>query len=157
MKLPTTTRRSFLGGSALAASTLLAACGGGTSGGTGTATTDGGSDFAGTINLSEDLHIQGYDWGAGVDKVVLTPDYPIDAISAEDLVVTEHKQATDWTAEDFPVVEADFPRTVTAATVPRLPTATTSGISSRSRSAQARRQVSPATPFSCLFNSCTWR
>ena len=117
MKLPTTTRRSFLGGSALAASTLLAACGGGTSGGTGTATTDGGSDFAGTINLSEDLHIQGYDWGAGVDKVVLTPDYPIDAISAEDLVVTEHKQATDWTAEDFPVIEADFPRTITAVTV----------------------------------------
>ena len=117
MKLPTTTRRSFLGGSALAASTLLAACGGGTSGGTGTATTDGGSDFAGTINLSEDLHIQGYDWGAGVDKVVLTPDYPIDAISAEDLVVTEHKQATDWTAEDFPVIEADFERKVTSATL----------------------------------------
>ena len=63
------------------------------------------------------MHVQGYDWGAGVDRLIITLDNPIDALEPTDLVVSEHKQTTDWTAEDFPVIEADFERTVTAASI----------------------------------------
>ena len=107
-----TTRRSFLGGSALAASALLAACGGGSGDAAG-----GAAPFEGKVTGSITAHIQGYDWGAAVDKITLVLDQPLDAVEVDSLTVTEHKQTTDWAAEDFPVIEADFPRTITAATV----------------------------------------
>lgn len=114
----TTTRRAFLGGGALAANALLVACGGGARDTGGDSSGNGGGEsFAGTISGSMDMHIQGYDWGAGVDKITLVPDFPFDEVTPESFVVSEHKTTTDWTAEDFPIIEADFPRTVTDATI----------------------------------------
>ncbi len=110
-KFTSMSRRAFMGSMGMA-SLALAACSGGSS--------DGGSSeagFDGVINGTYDIHVQGYDWGAGVDKVTLVLNAPLDAVAPENFVVTEHKQATDWTAEGFPVIEADFPRTITAATV----------------------------------------
>ena len=110
------TRRSFIGAASLACLTL-AACGG-------SASTDGGADaaatdaaFDGKVTGAVSAHIQGYDWGCGVDKITLALDQPLDAVDVDSFTVTEHKQTTDWTAEDFPVIEADFPRTITAASV----------------------------------------
>ena len=103
------TRRSFLG--ALGATSLtLAACGGNAT------STEGGAAASGAVTGTYAMHVQGYDWGAGVDKITITLDTALDSVTPEMFVVSEHKQATDWTAEDFPVIEADFPRTVTAAT-----------------------------------------
>lgn len=110
MKSTNLTRRAFLG-SAGAASLTLAACGGGSGGGSAAAS------FDGALTGTYDMHIQGYDWGCGVDKIVLALNAPLDSVDVDSFTVTEHKQATDWTAEGFPVIEADFPRTVTAATV----------------------------------------
>ena len=104
------TRRAFVG-TLGAASLTLAACGG---------SSDGGSEaapFDGKVTGSITAHVQGYDWGCGVDKITLVLDQALDAIDVDSLTVTEHKQTTDWTAEDFPVIEADFPRTITAAAV----------------------------------------
>lgn len=108
------TRRTFLGSAGIA-SLALAACGGGGS------STDSSADTAAAagsaaITGTYAMHVQGYDYGAGVDKITLTLDAPIDSFDAASFTVTEHKQATDWTADGFPVIEADFPRTVTAAT-----------------------------------------
>lgn len=69
------------------------------------------------ITGTYDIHVQGYDYGAGVDQVTLTLSDPVDGLEASDLVVTEHKTATDWTASGFPVVEGDFAREVTGVTV----------------------------------------
>ncbi len=106
------TRRSFIGTASLASLTL-AACGGGSSDGGATTT----ATFDGKVTGSVSAHIQGYDWGAGVDKITLVLDQALDAIDVDSLTVTEHKQTTDWTAEDFPIIEADFPRTITTASV----------------------------------------
>ena len=110
------TRRSFIGAASLAGLTL-AACGG-------SASTDGGADaaatdaaFDGKVTGAVSAHIQGYDWGCGVDRITLALDQPLDTVDVDSFTVTEHKQTTDWTAEDFPVIEADFPRTITAASV----------------------------------------
>jgi len=104
------TRRSFIG-AAGAASLTLAACGGSNASSGG----DTAPAFDGKVTGSITAHVQGYDWGAGVDKITLVLDQALDAIDVDSLTVTEHKQTTDWTAEDFPVIEADFPRTITAA------------------------------------------
>lgn len=93
------TRRTFLGTTGLVGLTL-AACGKGA-----------------TVNGTYDMHVQGYDWGAGVDKIILTLDTPLDAVDETTFVVSEHKQTTDWAAADFPVIESDFERTVTSATI----------------------------------------
>ena len=106
------TRRAFLG-TVGAAGLTLAACGGGGSGAPAADTAAGSDAITGTYAM----HVQGYDWGVGVDKVTVTLSAPLDAVAAENFAVTEHKQATDWTAEGFPVIEADFPRTVTNATI----------------------------------------
>jgi predicted esterase len=109
-KFSNLSRRAFLGAAGAAGLTLAACNGNG----------DGSSEpasFTGTITGTYTMHVQGYDYGAGVDKITLTLDAPLDAVAPEDLVVSEHKQATDWTAEGFPVVEADFERVVTNATV----------------------------------------
>lgn len=111
MKSTNLTRRSFLG--ALGATSLtLAACGGG-----GSAAGDGDAAASDAITGTYAMHVQGFDWGVGVDKVTITLSAPLDSVAAENFAVTEHKQATDWTADGFPVVEADFPRTVTNATI----------------------------------------
>lgn len=105
------TRRAFLGATG-AAGFALAACGG--AGGEGGATT---TEFDGTVTGTYEMHVQGYDYGAGVDKVTITLDAELDGVDVDSFTVSEHKQVTDFTAEDMPVIEADFERTVTGATV----------------------------------------
>lgn len=104
------TRRAFIGATGFAGLTL-AACGGSSDGGSTAAAFDG--NLTGTF----DAHLQGYDWGAGVDRITLALNAPLDTVDVDSFVVSEHKQTTDWTAEGFPVIEADFPRVVTAASV----------------------------------------
>lgn len=72
-----------------------------------------GSD---TLKGTYSAHIEGYDWGCGTTKVIVSLDYVLDAASKEDFKVTETKQMTDFTqAPEFPVVEATLDRQVTDA------------------------------------------
>jgi len=115
-----TTRRSFVGATAsLSAAAFLAACSSAeetpeevsveeeTTG-----ETEEVESGEAAITGSYTAHVQGYDWGPGVDKVTITLDEAIESVTADDLEITEYKQMTDWTAEDFPVVEGDVPRTI---------------------------------------------
>lgn len=65
-----------------------------------------------TVKGTYEIHVNGYDWDAGVDKAVLSFDRDLDGIDANALMVQETKQVTDWEQEDKPVVEATLPRTV---------------------------------------------
>ncbi|MDO4807138.1 MAG: prolyl oligopeptidase family serine peptidase [Coriobacteriales bacterium] len=58
------------------------------------------------------MHIQGYDWGCGVDKVTLTLDAPLDAVDGGTFMISETKMATDFTDETFPIVETTIPRLI---------------------------------------------
>ncbi len=69
-----------------------------------------GSD---TITGTYSYYVGGYDWGAGVDKAVLSLDYKISEISADDLDVMETKEQTDWSDPEFAVKVVDVDRTVT--------------------------------------------
>ena len=124
-----TTRRTFLGASAVLAGTALVACGSSSTDeaatdtaetteaeATDTETTDTAAAGAG-ITGTYAIHVQGYDWGCGVDKVTLTLDEAIETVAAEDFAITETKQATDFTDDTFPVVEVTVDRQVTAATL----------------------------------------
>jgi len=100
---------------------MLAACGGSNEGTDSAASTDTTTDASAstdtaaegkTIAGTYDIHIQGYDWGCGVDKVNLTLDEPLDAVDAGDFLVMENKQATDYTDETFPVIEVSLSRAV---------------------------------------------
>lgn len=79
---------------------------------TGSASAAEGSD---TLTGTYSVHIGGYDWGCGTDKVIITLDNVLDAITADDLKVTETKQTTDFTAADFPIIETTVDRTITDA------------------------------------------
>lgn len=68
-----------------------------------------------TITGGYTVYIKGYDWGCGVYTAVVNLDAPLDEVSPEDFKVVETKQATDWTAEGFPVIEAEFERKVLGA------------------------------------------
>ena len=73
---------------------------------------DTGSD---TLTGTYSYDVTGYDWGCGVSSAIITLDYVVDEVAAEDFVVTETKQTTDWTDETYPVIETTVDRTVTAA------------------------------------------
>lgn len=64
------------------------------------------------VNGSYNYFIFGDDWGAGVDKLEVNLDKVVSNVGVDDLVVTETKQATNWTKEGFPVEEVTVPRTV---------------------------------------------
>lgn len=88
----------------------LAACG--NNAGSDQPATSEGSD---TVTGSLAIHITGLDYGPGVDKAILTLDYPLDAVTADTFVVEETKQATDFADPEFPVIEVTAPRTITDA------------------------------------------
>lgn len=67
------------------------------------------------ITGAYDMTITGYDWGCGTDSIIMNLDHPLDAVSTDSFTVTEHKQATNFMAEGFPVEEVDVPRQVTNA------------------------------------------
>ena len=89
----------------LAAGALALAMVGCSSGG------NGGSEEK-TSGPSYVATVTGYDWGCGTNKVIVTLPEAIDSVSVDDVTVSEHKQTTDWTAKDTPVIEADFDRKV---------------------------------------------
>lgn len=58
-------------------------------------------------------HIEGFDWGCGTTKVIISLDYVLDEVGKDDFKVTETKQMTDFSqAPAFPVVEATLDRVV---------------------------------------------
>ena len=61
------------------------------------------------------VEITGFDWGCGTTKAIVTLDNALDSADPANFKVVETKQATDWTAEGFPVIEADFERKITGA------------------------------------------
>ncbi len=71
--------------------------------------TTSGSD---TVSGTYSIYVQGDDWGCGVSKAYITLDYVVDEVEADDFVVTETKQTTDWTDETYPVIETTVDRTV---------------------------------------------
>jgi len=71
-----------------------------------------GSDV---ITGEYDMTITGYDWGCGTDSIIMNLDHPLDAVTTDSFTVTEHKQATNFMVEGFPVEEVDVPRQVTNA------------------------------------------
>lgn len=75
----------------------------------------GGADESDSATLTGtyQIHVQGDDWGCGVDKAVLALDNPVDSVSAKDFTVQETKQTTDWTT--FATVEGTVDRQVTDA------------------------------------------
>ena len=61
------------------------------------------------------IYIQGYDYGCGVTKAILSLDEIIE-INKDDFTVTETKQITDFSKiPEFPVITATLPRTITDA------------------------------------------
>ncbi len=75
-----------------------------------------GSD---TITGTYSYHVGGFDWGPSSDKAVVALDFVVDAVKAEDFVVTETKNMTNWGQNpevDFGAeYTGDAPRTVTKA------------------------------------------
>lgn len=113
------TRRTFLGGGSLAMGAILAACSNtsaasDTSATSAASTADSTAPSAAAITGTFTTHVQGYDWGCGVDQVILSLDQPLEGATAADFSIIEHKQATDFTSESFPIVEVDIPRTIKA-------------------------------------------
>lgn len=79
----------------------------------------GGPKGSDTITGTYSMHVGGYDWGCGTDKVIISLDYVVDAVAAEDFVVTETKNMTNWGQNpnvDFGAAyEGTVDRTVTKA------------------------------------------
>ncbi len=71
-----------------------------------------GSD---TLSGTYTIYVEGDDWGCGVSQAIVTLDYVVDEVSAEDFTVTETKQTTDWTDETYPIIETTVDRIVTNA------------------------------------------
>lgn len=138
-------RRAFMGAAA-ASGIVLAACGSSGSG------DDSAAPAVNDITGTYDIHIQGYDWGPGVDKAYLTLSAPLDAVEASTFVVTETKQVTDWSDETYPVVEATLDRQVTGA---RLIDADGNETSEPSNRVEIDLLCSPADGSPLLFTMAT--
>ncbi|MDO4537155.1 MAG: prolyl oligopeptidase family serine peptidase [Coriobacteriales bacterium] len=110
------TRRGFLGMAGLAGLSLVA-CGNNAASTSSNASSSAAESAAEGISGKYAIHIQGYDWGCGVDKATVTLDSALSSASAADFAVSEYKQTTDFTDQSFPVIEAEIPRTVTNATL----------------------------------------
>ena len=61
------------------------------------------------------IKVSGYDWGSGVNEVILTLDKPIDNIERTDILVTETKKITNFLKLDFPIEEVTVDRSVESA------------------------------------------
>lgn len=61
------------------------------------------------------MHVGGYDWGCGTDRIVLALTRPVDAVTKDTFTVVETKKAYDFTQKSFPLKIQDFGRTVTQA------------------------------------------
>lgn len=68
-----------------------------------------------SITGTYDMTITGYDWGCGTDSIIMNLDHPLDSVTADAFTVVENKQATNFTAEGFPVEDVELERKVTDA------------------------------------------
>lgn len=69
-----------------------------------------------TLNGRYSYHVQGYDWGCGIDKVDIYLEAPINQVDVNTFEVVETKQVTDFSqAPEFPMIVADETRKITAA------------------------------------------
>lgn len=71
----------------------------------------GSSSITGTYHMT----ITGYDWGCGIESIIMNLDHPLDSVTADAFTVVENKQATNFTAEGFPVEDVELERKVTDA------------------------------------------
>lgn len=72
-----------------------------------------GSKGSDTIKGTYSIIVTGYDWGAGVNRAIISLDYEIDSIKKSDLNVKETKMATDFTKSDFPINKVTAAREIT--------------------------------------------
>lgn len=110
------TRRTFIGAMGVAG-VSLAACGNSSESSDSSSASASASASGLTIAGTYARHIQGFEWGCGIDKVTLTLDAPLDSVDADTFAIAETKMSTDWTDDTFPIVEVTIPRTVTAAKI----------------------------------------
>lgn len=68
-----------------------------------------------SITGTYDMTITGYDWGCGIESIIMNLDHPLDSVTADAFTVVENKQATNFTAEGFPVEDVELERKVTDA------------------------------------------
>lgn len=68
-----------------------------------------------TLKGTYAIYIDGYDWGCGTSKVILSLDYPLDEVTPEDFNVTETKKETNWSKPEKPLEEVQKERKVTKA------------------------------------------
>lgn len=68
-----------------------------------------------SITGTYDMTITGYDWGCGTESIIMNLDHPLDSVTADAFTVVENKQATNFTAEGFPVEDVELERKVTDA------------------------------------------
>lgn len=68
-----------------------------------------------SITGTYDMTITGYDWGCGTDSIIMNLDHPLDSVTADAFTVVENKQATNFTAEGFPVEDVELERKITDA------------------------------------------
>lgn len=87
-------------------STALVGCS--TSSSSTAATTSTSDKLTGTYAI----HVEGYDWGAGVDKAILKLSNKVSNVDASDFTITETKQTTDWSDETFPIIVTTVDRVV---------------------------------------------
>lgn len=71
----------------------------------------GSISITGTYNMT----ITGYDWGCGIESIIMNLDHPLDSVTADAFTVVENKQATNFTAEGFPVEDVELERKITDA------------------------------------------
>lgn len=70
---------------------------------------------AGSVKGTYAMHVGGYDWGSGTDRITLSLTGPVDAVTEDTFTVVETKKAYDLTQKTFPLTVQDFKRTVTRA------------------------------------------
>ena len=58
------------------------------------------------------IHVGNYDWGSGVDLVILSLEKELDSVDTSLFRIREHKMITDTEKPDCPLVEADFTRKI---------------------------------------------
>lgn len=58
------------------------------------------------------IHVNGYDWGSGVDEVTVTLSDVIDEVNKDDFTITETKQATDFASETKDIIIVNNERTI---------------------------------------------
>lgn len=68
-----------------------------------------------SITGTYDMTITGYDWGCGIESIIMNLDHPLDSVTADAFTVVENKQATNFTAEGFPVEDVELERKITDA------------------------------------------